>query len=370
MMVSLGIGILISAFFLLGFLFLYLSPQFGGRPNSDEKKLYSTADNYDEGKFVNQTLTEMNMDMSTIISIIRDRIKGTADGRPEKTLPVVPIDPHEIDTAGEENAVRWFGHSAFLVNLDGLKILIDPMFGSSPAPSPLLGGKRFDYDLPIAPEDLPSIDVVIYSHDHYDHLDYGSVLKLKDKVKKFYVPLGIGPHLKAWGVDEEKIHELNWGDSITYGNTTFICTPARHFSGRGLTDRNATLWCSWVIQSSSINLYFSGDTGYGPHLKAIGDEYGPFDFAMLECGQYDKRWENIHLLPEQTAMAAQDIRAQLFMPIHWGAFTLALHSWTDPVERLIAAADILGIPYIIPEIGEKVVLGKEPDSVEHWWRGL
>lgn len=262
------------------------------------------------------------------------------------------------------------GHSSFFVKLNGLNILIDPMFGDAPAPHPMVGGKRFEYELPIIPEKLPEIEVVVYSHDHYDHLDYSSVRKLKDKVKQFYVPLGVGAHLKAWGVANEKIHEMNWDDSVKYNGITFICTPARHFSGRSLTDRNASLWSSWVIKSSDINLYFSGDSGYGPHFKTIGKTYGPFDLALLECGQYDKRWENIHMLPEQTVMAAKDVQAKLFMPIHWGAFRLAMHPWTDPIERVGKSAKEIGIPYIAPKIGEVVKIGEGDGSVAYWWRGL
>lgn len=277
---------------LVGFLFLHLNPQFGGRPDAEQTKRYTLASNFSNGKFVNLVPTDMHMDLATIASVLRDHIKGVSDSRPANPIPVIPIDSLNIEES-KENILMWFGHSSFLLKMNGLNILIDPMFSNAPAPHPVVGGKRFEYALPITPEELPAIDVVVYSHDHYDHLDYGSVLKLKDKVKQFYVPLGVGAHLEAWGVDKGKIHEMNWGDSVVHEGITFVCTPARHFSGRGLTDRNSTLWSSWVIQSLEANIFFSGDSGYGPHFKTIGETYGPFDLAMLECGQYDKRWENI-----------------------------------------------------------------------------
>src|SRR5690606_10453824 len=368
-MIAITVGIVILVLIVCGSLFLYLSPQFGGRPNAEQKKKYALAPNYSNGKFINQTNTEMHMDLATIASVLRDQVKGIPNSRPSSPLPVVPVDSLYIQE-NMANSIIWFGHSSLFVGLNGLNILIDPMFGDAPAPHPRVGGNGFGYELPLIPEKLPDIEVVVYSHDHYDHLDYSSVRKLKDKVKQFYVPLGVGAHLKAWGVANEKIHEMNWDDSVKYNGITFICTPARHFSGRSLTDRNASLWSSWVIKSSDINLYFSGDSGYGPHFKTIGKTYGPFDLALLECGQYDKRWENIHMLPEQTVMAAKDVQAKLFMPIHWGAFRLAMHPWTDPIERVGKSAKEIGIPYIAPKIGEVVKIGEGDGSVAYWWRGL
>jgi L-ascorbate metabolism protein UlaG (beta-lactamase superfamily) len=263
--------------------------------------------------------------------------------------------------------LTWFGHSAFLLELDGKKILIDPMFGPSPSPIPIFAVKRYSKELPIAIEKLPFIDAVIFSHDHYDHLDYGSIQKLKNKVGQFYTPLGVGNHLIDWGVPEENVHQLNWWDKIMFGQIELVCTPARHFSGRGITDRNTTLWASWVIKGEKENIYFSGDGGYGPHFKKIGDQYGPFDISMMECGQYNLDWQAIHMMPEETAQAAVDLKSNLIMPIHWGAFTLAFHDWTDPVERLIKKADDLNISVATPKIGEPLILGNSTFPTEKWW---
>ena len=242
------------------------------------------------------------------------------------------------------------------------------MFGDVPAPIDLLGGKRFSVELPIEVQKLPKIDAVILSHDHYDHLDYESILKLKDKVDTFYAPLGVGVHLEAWGISKEKIIELDWWQEITVDDLKFVCTPARHFSGRKFNNRQSTLWSSWVIQSSTENIFFSGDSGYDSHFKEIGEKYGPFDFAMMECGQYNEMWPEIHMFPEETAQAAVDVKAKKMMPIHWGAFKLALHSWTDPVERVTKKAEELNLPLITPKIGEPFLLVDENINNQDWWK--
>ncbi|MDH5598785.1 MAG: MBL fold metallo-hydrolase, partial [Cyclobacteriaceae bacterium] len=247
-----------------------------------------------------------------------------------------------------------------------LNILLDPMFGTYPSPFPYLTKRRFNDSLPLQIKDLPLIDVVVYSHDHYDHLDYGSILKLKDKVKKFLVPLGVGEHLRAWGVDGEKIIEMNWYESIEIKGTSFICTPAQHFSGRGFSDKMSTLWSSWVIKNKNSNLFFSGDSGYFDGFKEIGNKYGPFDICFMECGQYNELWKDIHMFPEETAQAHLDLQGKLLVPIHWGAFSLSVHDWNDPVKRLNKEAQIKGINVYTPEIGEPITFDKKQEEKE-WW---
>ncbi len=215
------------------------------------------------------------------------------------------------------------------------------------------------------PGPLPSIDAILISHDHYDHLDYGSIRQLKDKTKYFFVPLGVGAHLQHWGVEASKITELDWWQSADIDGMTFTATPARHFSGRGLTDRDKTLWASWVIKGQDNNIYFSGDSGYRTHFKQIGEQYGPFDFTMIECGQYNEKWEAIHMMPEQSLQAHIDLQGKMMMPIHWGAFNLAVHPWKEPVERLLKAKkeDMM---IATPVIGESFVLSQAlPDA--RWW---
>jgi L-ascorbate metabolism protein UlaG (beta-lactamase superfamily) len=182
--------------------------------------------------------------------------------------------------------------------------------------------------------------------------------------------LGVGAHLAAWEVPDEKIHEMNWWEETSHDNLQIVCTPARHFSGRGITNRFSTLWGSWVIKGPHANIYFSGDSGYGPHFREIGQKYGPFDAALMECGQYDLRWQNIHMLPEETAQAAVDLNSKLMMPIHWGAFVLALHAWKDPVDRVTKKATALGMPITTPKIGERLTVGEPTFPMERWWDSL
>lgn len=354
-----------------GYIFIQVSPQFGGKHTPAQIEVFKKSGHYQDGVFANEIPTSMDMGFTKFMSILKDYIIGVPNQTPKSLLPVQLIDSLDIVNRPDTiTRLTWFGHSAFLLEIEGKNILIDPMFGPTPSPHPWLGKGRFTEGLPIAIEKLPAIDAVIFSHDHYDHLDYESILKLKEKVKKFYTPLGVGSHLISWGVPQSAIHELNWWDEIQHEELKFKCAPARHFSGRAFGDRFSTLWASWVIESSTKNIYFSGDSGYGPHFKTIGEKYGPFDFAMMECGQYDKRWDNIHMMPEETAQAAIDVKAKMMMPIHWGAFVLALHTWKDPVERVTKRAEELNMPVATPRIGEPIILEISEKPTARWWEAI
>ncbi|MEP2772753.1 MAG: MBL fold metallo-hydrolase [Fulvivirga sp.] len=367
-MILISVISLVALVALGAFIFIKVNPEFGGKPNEEQLKQYSSSPNFEQGKFTNAIPTNMDMSFSETVGVMYEFFKGAPGRSPDQPLPLHKID--SIDIAKKSDTLTrltWFGHSTFLLEIRGKNILIDPMFGQVPAPHPLLGSKRFNEELPITIEELPTIDVVIFSHDHYDHLDYGSVQKLKSKVDKFYVPLGLDAHLTAWGVAPEKITAVDWWQKIKHDDLTFISTPARHFSGRGVTDRFNTLWCSWVIKSGDESIYFSGDSGFGDHFKEIGEKYGPFDFAMMECGQYNEKWPDIHMMPEETAQAAVDIKAKVMMPIHWGAFRLAMHSWTDPVERVTKKAAALGMPVATPEIGYPIIINDMEYPKDIWW---
>lgn len=367
-MIALVIGI-ISLVIIGGFLFLHFSPEFGGKASEKQMALYNKSAHYKEGKFFNIGNVKMEMSGRDMLKAIAGMVKTIPNSIPKTNIETLKLDSLDIVQYGEDKTrVIWFGHSAFLLQISSKTILIDPMFGDVPAPHPMLGTKRFSNELPIAIEQLPSIDAVFFTHDHYDHLDYGSVQKLKGKVKKFYTPLGLGAHLQAWGIDNKDIIEMDWWDEVNFEELTIRCTPAQHFSGRGITDRAHTLWCSWVIQSPTKNLFFSGDSGYAAHFKEIGEKYGPFDLAFMECGQYNKLWPAVHMFPEETAMAGVDVNAQTIMPIHWGAFKLSHHSWTEPVERVTQKANELGINLITPRIGEPIVLDSLVISQPNWWQ--
>lgn len=371
-MFGIVLGSIVLIVVIVGVLFLNFNPEFGGSPSKERTKEYSKSANYKDGVFHNRSKVEMSFTFSQYVEMIFKFFSIQPNTVPDKLLPVIKLDQTEIKNYSNNSPrVIWFGHSAILLQIDNKNILIDPMFGEVPAPHRWLGTIRFTDGIPLEIELMPRIDAVLFSHDHYDHLDYGSIMKLKDKVDKFYVPLGLGNHLLEWGIEAERITEMDWWSEVEFENLTFACTPAQHFSGRGVSDRNSTLWSSWVIKSDSISIYFSGDSGYSTHFKEIGEKYGPIDFAMMECGQYNEQWKQIHMMPEETVKAGLDLRAKLIMPIHWGAFKLAFHTWTDPVERLEKESQRLGLPITTPVIGVPIVLSRPPNAPnEKWWEKI
>ncbi len=365
----LSIGLLLLLLIVASILFIKFYPSFGGDLSEERKSQYLNSTQFKEGVFANtQEDVPKDPSFSEILTMTRKFFfTNVENGTPKKQIAVKEVDSMELADNHSKTRLIWFGHSAFLLQMDGKNILIDPMFGEVPAPHPWLGGKRFSKKLPIAVAKLPKIDAVLISHDHYDHLDYDSILQLKDKVGVFYVPLGVGVHLEAWDIPINRIVELDWWQEVSFKGLQFVCTPAQHFSGRKFNNRQSTLWSSWVIKSDEESIFFSGDSGYSTHFKEIGEKYGPFDFAMLECGQYNKMWPDIHMFPEETAQAGVDVKAKLIMPIHWGAFKLALHSWTDPVNRVIKKAEELNIPVLTPEIGAPIELGSTQQRDLKWW---
>jgi L-ascorbate metabolism protein UlaG (beta-lactamase superfamily) len=346
------VAIILGVSILSLLLFLRYYPAFGAKWSGD--------------KVVNEVDIGSNTIPGTTLSILKDFIRGNPNSKPSQPISIFPADLGRSQESGTR--VVWFGHSAFLIEIDGKTLLLDPMFGKAPTPFPWFGNQRYSKLLPIDIDQLPPIDAVLLSHDHYDHLDYGSIQKLKHKVGSFYTPRGVGRHLARWGVDRSKIHEFNWWEETEAVGLKLVCTPAIHFSGRYLLDNNSTLWCSWIIASSEHKLFFSGDSGYGPHFKKIGDTYGPFHLTMMECGQYDERWPAIHMLPEQTVQAQLDVQGKVMIPIHWGAFKLAFHDWTDPIERVIQAAKERGVAIATPRIGEVVNVNTSQYPAAIWWK--
>ncbi|MEW9699113.1 MBL fold metallo-hydrolase [Paenibacillus sp. SI8] len=357
--------VLIVGLILLGILFMRLYPVFGRKPSQMKVDSFHTSEHLESGKFRNRLPMKMDTSLKSTVGTLIDFIKGNPNRRPPRHLPMAsPV----FNQSNNQTQVTWFGHSASMLTIDGKTLLLDPMFGKTPSPFPLFGKPRYSGGMPLDTDDFPPIDVVVLSHDHYDHLDYGTIQKLKLKVGMFLVPLGVGGHLERWGIERERIQEYDWWEELTYAGLRFACTPAIHFSGRSLTDRNATLWCSWVIKGKQTSIFFSGDSGYGPHFKEIGDKYGPFDLTLMECGQYDERWSDIHMMPEESVEAHLDVKGKVMMPIHWGAFTLALHAWTDPVERALKAAERKNVAVATPRIGETMAVEGEIHVNTAWWR--
>lgn len=266
------------------------------------------------------------------------------------------------------DALVWLGHSTLLGRLDGVSFIVDPMFSDRASPFACVGPKRFDGSL-IDSKTLPPIDVILITHNHYDHLDRHSMRMLHKQAKAIYLPLDNVQIIAKWGIRGEKVKEFDWYEEIRFGNVRFAFAPSQHFSGRGVTDRNRSLWGSWAVQGSSRSLYFSGDGGYNSHFKTIGERYGPFDLACLECGAYNDAWREVHMAPEETVRAAQDLGAKVMMPIHWAGFSLSTHAWDDPVTRALAEAKRKKVTVTTPMIGETVMLD-DPVRDEVWWDGV
>jgi L-ascorbate metabolism protein UlaG (beta-lactamase superfamily) len=261
--------------------------------------------------------------------------------------------------------VTWLGHSTLLIEIDGATILTDPVWGARSGPVDWAGPSRW-YPPPIALEDLPPIDAVLISHDHYDHLDYPTIVAMREWDAPFIVPLGVGAHLAYWGIPESRIVEVDWWDETNVGALRVVCTPARHASGRTLIDNDSTLWASYALIGAQHRAYFSGDTGLFPALREIGERLGPFDVTMIEAGAYGSAWPDWHLGPEQAVTAHTMVRGRVMLPIHWGLFDLAYHGWTEPMERVLAAAEPAGVTVLAPRPGQSVEPLARP-ALERWW---
>lgn len=280
--------------------------------------------------------------------------------------------PEEINTLKfkkedlKNDSFVWFWHSTILINLWGSKIITDPVFYEA---SPVfIWWKPFKYTNTPKIEDLPEIDTVIISHDHYDHLDYKAIEKLDKKVKKYLVPLWVKSHLIKWGISDKKITEFDWYQSKKIDWINFVFTPTQHFSGRGLTNRNSTLWGSWVIKSDNLNVYFSWDSWYFSWFKTIWEKYGPFDLSFIENWAYNKNWKFIHMLPEESVQAGLDLKSKKVMPIHWGKFDLSFHSWYEPIERFTKSAQEKKLDYTTPKIWQ--IFNKDSTFKDSWWKNI
>lgn len=288
------------------------------------------------------------------------------DVSPREPVNVAKVDPQTWKTPPASGLrVTWLGHSTTLVEIDGYRVLTEPVWSERASPVTWLGPKRW-YAPPIALHELPAIDAVVISHDHYDHLDYPTIAAMKDWKTTFFVPLGVGAHLEYWGVPAERIVELDWWQRKSLGNLELVATPSRHASGRVLWDKDAKLWAGWVVIGPKHRVYYSGDTGLFPAMRDIGSKLGPFDLTMFEVGQYNPAWPDWHIGPEQAVEAHQWVGGKVFLPVHWGLFTLAYHGWTEPVERVLAARERFPAEVMTPRPGESV----EPEvthSPERWW---
>lgn len=363
--VILGIGILILGPVIM-FNLITMLPQFGQAPKGGHLEKIKQSINYKKDKFINWDEIQMNMHVGKMPEMFRQQLKRGVQQKPKNVPSYIERSGSEFEERWHDKVrITWFGHSAFLLEMDGKRILIDPMLGKAASPFSFVV-KRFQKEAPIKAEDLPDIDAVVFSHDHYDHLDFETILKIKDKVACFFTPLGVGSHLIEWGVDEDNIQELDWWDQVDFQGIELTCTPSQHFSGRKGTDRDKTLWSGWSIKSKSAKIYFTGDSGYFKGFKEIGNKLGPFDICLTECGQYNTLWLENHMMPEESLQAFLDIGADIMLPIHWGSFTLSPHAWDDPIKRLLKAAEGKDVIIATPRVGESLVLGEEVPR-NSWW---
>lgn len=326
---------------------------------------YQASKQYVTGIFANTSPTPVMLPGTSMPKLLWQFLQPGNSGRPEAPLPALFTDLARVDRSTP--TLIWLGHSSYYLSLPELTILVDPVL--TQASVPFVALKPFEGADLYRPEHMPPVHLLLLTHDHYDHLDYGTVLQLRNRVRRVVCPLGVGAHLRYWGYPAQDITELDWWSSTELGaGARITATPARHFSGRTFK-RGQTLWASFVLQTLSGRFYLGGDSGYDAHFQEIGAHFNGFDLAVLECGQYNPQWPYIHMMPEQTVQAAQDLKAALTLPVHWGKFRLSLHAWQEPITRFVAAANTAGIAYTTPQIGEPLVLGKCHPSLA-WWAGL
>ncbi len=333
----------------------------GGAPSPERAARMAKSPNSKDGIFVNKQAL-WNDVWGSIASIFEKSPVSAPDG----PLPVATDTAERLAKPPQTPLrVTWLGHSTVLFELDGKRIVTDPIFGRAPFPVPALGPQRW-YEPPLALEKLQDVDAVLISHDHYDHLDHPTIAQMSQWDTTFITPLGVGAHLEYWGVDPSKIIELDWWDEHKIGPVRIVATPSRHASGRHLTDQNRTLWASYAILGSERRVMFSGDTGLHDDMRTIGERFGPFDLVMIEVGAYHKTWPDWHIGPEQAIVGHQMMKGKLFVPIHWGLFDLASHGWTEPIERVWVAAEKAKATFATPRPGQVMDIDAPPQP-ERWW---
>lgn len=318
-------------------------------------------------RFENSEL-RYKMHLKTTLSILWDFMKNRskrAVPKNKQDIPIISVNKESLEKLEDYSVIR-LGHSTLLFKLENEFYLTDPVFSLRASPFKCMGPKRF-HETPIDIDELPPIKAVIISHDHYDHLDKQSIKLLKDKVETFYTTLGVGKHLIYFGVESEKIVELDWWQGIKKSKIEFIATPAQHFSGRTLLDRDKTLWSSWVIKAPKAKLFFGADSGYFEGFKEIGFNHGPFDMTFLEAGAYNEKWKEIHMMPHETVQAHLDLKGKQLFPIHNGTFDLALHAWDEPFDKIAAQSVQKDIEVNFPKMGEPISLIKR-NSTSYWWK--
>lgn len=356
------IGMVLAAIVALFFVIIS-QPKFGAVATGERLERIRKSPNFIDGQFQNLSETPQLAEDAKIINVIKEMLFAK-NKKPEGKIPSVKTDLHKLDPL--KDVLVWFGHSSYFIQIDGKRLLVDPVFGGSASPFSF-NIKAFDGSNTYQTKDIPAFDYLIITHDHWDHLDYKTVQELRSKFNKVITGLGIGAHFERWGFNAEKIVETDWFDSVNLDEDfTIDCTPARHFSGRGFSPKKS-LWTSFVLQTPSQKIFIGGDGGYDTHFKKIGEKYGEFDLVILENGQYNQAWKYIHLMPNQVLQAAKDLNANRLFPVHSGKFALANHAWDEPLKRISELNENSSISLVTPKIGEVVDLQNVDQAFSRWW---
>ena len=347
--------------------FLYMRhDRFGSLPNGERLSNMEKKSNFQNGAFDNMEFTPaLSEDVSYPKMLTDFFFKSKVRNTPSEPLPVKKTDLKNIPI--DSNVYVWFGHSSYFLQIDGKKILVDPVFSKYASPV-RLGVKAFDHEYVYTAEDMPEIDLLIITHDHWDHLDYNTIKILKPKINHVLTGIGVGAHFEKWGFPSDNVSELYWGDQITINDLHFTSATSRHFSGRTFK-RNTSLWSSFILQSKDKKIFIGGDSGFGKHFEELGLKYGPFDYAILENGQYDKNWKYIHMMPEEVTKASKLLNAKYLLPVHSSKFALANHPWDESLIRVTQSAKEENIDLVLPMIGDIVSLDSYRKFPE-WWIGI
>ena len=357
---------LVLILLVLAFYFILNLPQFGKSPTNERQIRISNSANFHKGKFRNQSITPQFAKGITMIDVIKNQFKNHPNRKPSKAIPSIKTDLSTLPL--DKNRIVWFGHSSYLLIFEGKKILVDPVFSGFASPFSI-AIPAFEGSNTYQVSDMPEIDILLLTHDHFDHLDYKTIKALRPKVKSIVTTLGLGEHLEKWGYNKDLISELNWDESISIDhNIECSAKPSRHFSGRTMNGQN-TLWASFILKSREETIYIGSDSGYDAHFKLIGEAYGPFDLVILENGQYNDHWPYIHMTPKETVQAAKDLKAKKLFPVHWGKFALAFHPWNASISELTEISVTENQAYFTSIIGE-VIDWKQKDGGEKWWEQI
>lgn len=341
-------------------------PKFGRTPRGERLERIKNSPNYRDGKFQNLHETkQITSDRGFLGSMYDFMFRNNPNLTPKTEIPTIKTDLWQLSR--DKDVLIWFGHSSYLIQVDGKRLLIDPVFVEA-APVGFVNRPFKGTDV-YKPEDIPEVDYVIISHDHWDHLDYKTIMQLKDRIGKVICGLGVGEHFEYWGFDKDRIVEMDWNESATLENFTVHCLPARHFSGRGLSP-NQTLWASYMVETPSQTIYIGGDGGYDTHFAEIGKRFPAIDWAILENGQCDKDWRYIHILLDELPQVAKDLNAKRLFTVHNSKYALGKHSWKEPMEKIVEAARRDSLPLVTSMIGEVVELKDSVPSINEWWKSV